>query len=540
MASSVAMPLVYFLLFAEINSYPSINSQLKGRHLCRPLILERVGAGMAQGDPPEPCIIVIYGVAGDLARRTLIPALYALYRRQLLPTPFAIIGVARREWDDHAFREDMQRHVQPPPLLNADAWRQFAKHLYFVGGDLDASVSQTYCSLRDAIAKVRDERQMPDHVLFHFATPPALYGDIVKASAEASLLQSERGWRRVLLEKPFGHNEASARNLDWLLRGVLDETQIYRVDHFLGKETVQNMLAVRFANPGFEPIWNRDYIDHVQITVAEDEGIGSRAGYYDKTGAARDMLQNHLLHLLCMTAMEAPSAYEPTAVRDATLDVLKAVRPLDVRADAVFGQYGRGEVDGQSLRAYREEDKVPETSTTPTFVALKLTLGTWRWAGVPFYLRTGKRLPRKAAEITLSFQPVSSPLFPAASHSPRGNRLTFRLQPNEGLEHTFMAKQPGPGMCVQPAAMALRYDAAFGVDNLPNAYEWLILDAMHGDQTLFPRSDWVYQAWSIVDPLITYWEALPPRDLPNYAAGAWGPQAATSLLAQDGRSWCMA
>ena len=497
------------------------------------------GVGMAQSDPPEPCIIVIYGAAGDLARRTLIPALYALHCRQLLPAPFAIIGVARRDWDDDAFRENMRRTAQSQPLFHEDGWRRFAQHLSFVGGDLSAAASQTYRNLRDALAKQQDERQIPNHVLFHLADPLSLYGDIMKASGASLLLQCERGWRRVMLEKPFGYNEASARDLDWLLQGALDETQLYRVDHFLGKETVQNMLAVRFANPGFEPIWNRDYIDHVQITVAEDEGVGSRAGYYNKAGVARDMLQNHLLHLLCMTAMEMPAAYRPTAVRDATLNTLKAVRPIDVKADAVFGQYGRGEADGRSMRAYREEDKVPETSTTPTFVALKVMLDTWRWAGVPFYLRTGKRLPRKAAKITLSFKPMSNPLFPTANALSTGNRLTFRLRPNEGMQHTFMAKQPGPGMRVQPVTMAFRYDAAFGVDNLPNAYEWLLLDAMHGDQTLFPRSDWIYQTWSIVDPLITYWEALPPRDLPNYAAGAWGPEAANSLLRQDGRSWCM-
>jgi glucose-6-phosphate 1-dehydrogenase len=492
---------------------------------------------MAQGNPPEPCIIVIFGVAGDLARRTFIPSLYALYCHDLLPTPFAVIGVARRDWDDQAFRDEMRHHAQSKALFDEEAWHRFAQHLYFEGGDLSASATATYQDLRDTIAKRRDAYQIPNHVLFHLSTPPALYEEIIQASRAASLLDGESGWRRVMLEKPFGHNEASARDLDWLLQGALDESQIYRVDHYLGKETVQNMLAVRFANPGFDSLWNREYIDHVQITVAEDEGIGSRAGYYDKTGVARDMLQNHLLHLLCITAMEPPSVYHPGAVREETLNVLKAVRPLDVKADSVLGQYGRGEHDGQSMRAYREEDNVPEMSTTPTFVALKVELDNWRWAGVPFYLRTGKRLPRKTADITLWFKPISSPLFPTANDQPRGNRLTFRLQPNEGMQHTFMAKQPGPGMCVQPVTMAFRYDTAFGIEHLPNAYEWLILDAMHGDQTLFPRSDWIYQAWSIIDPLITRWEALPPRDLPNYAAGTWGPEAANALIGRDGRSW---
>jgi glucose-6-phosphate 1-dehydrogenase len=492
---------------------------------------------MAQGKPPEPCIMVIFGAAGDLARRTLLPSLYALYCHQLLPTPFAVIGVARRDWDDHAFREEMRHHAQSKALFDQAVWQRFAQHLFFIGGDLSTSATSTYSDLCDAIAKRRDEFQMPDHVLFHLSTPPALYEEIIKACSKASLLNSDGGWRRVMLEKPFGHNEASARDLDWLLQGALDETQIYRVDHYLGKETVQNMLAVRFANPGFEPIWNRDHIDHVQITVAEDEGIGSRAGYYDNTGAARDMLQNHLLHLLCITAMEPPSAYDQHAVREETLNVLKAVRPLDVKADGVFGQYGRGAIEGQSVCAYREEDNVSETSTTPTFVALKLALDNWRWSGVPFYLRTGKRLPHKTAEITLQFKPMSSPLFPTTSDQPPGNRLTFHLQPNEGMQHTFMVKQPGPGMCVQPVTMAFRYDTAFGIEHLPNAYEWLILDAMHGDQTLFPRSDWIYHAWSIIDPLITRWEALPLRDLPNYPAGTWGPEAANTLIGRDGRSW---
>lgn len=493
--------------------------------------------GMAQGNPPEPCVMVIFGVAGDLARSMLIPSVYALHCRQLLPTTFAVIGVARRDWDDDAFREEMRQHARTQPLFREDTWRHFAQHLHFVGGDLSQQDTETYVRLRDAIAEQREARQIPDHVLFHLSTPPALYGDIIQASGAASLFYTPGGWRRVILEKPFGHNEASARDLDWLLQGVLDESQLYRIDHYLGKETVQNMLAVRFANPGFEPVWNRDYIDHVQITVAEDEGIGSRAGYYDTTGAARDMLQNHLLHLLCITAMEPPSVYDGGSVRDATLKVLEAVRPLDVKVDSVFGQYGRGEYHGQPVCAYRDEDNVPATSTTPTFVAAKFTLDTWRWGGVPFYLRTGKRMPRKIADVTLRFRPISSPLFPVASDQMSGNILSFRLQPNEGIYHTFMAKQPGPGMCIQPVTMQFCYDSAFKIDHLPNAYEWLILDAMYGDQTLFPRSDWIDQAWSIIDPTVTRWEALPPSDLPNYPAGTWGPEAAHSLIEREGRSW---
>jgi glucose-6-phosphate 1-dehydrogenase len=430
----------------------------------------------------------------------------------------------------------MRQEVQTHHLFQPETWQSFSQSLYFVGGDLSAAATETYTTLRDAIEEIRSRHQIPDHVLLYLSTPPSLYEDIIQKSAEASLLTHSQGWRRVICEKPFGQDEASARDLDWHLRDRLDESQIYRIDHYLGKETVQNLLAVRFANPGFEAMWNRDYIDHVQITVAEDEGIGSRAGYYDKTGVVRDMVQNHLLQLLCLTAMEPPAAYDATALRDQTVSVLQAVRPIDVKADCVLGQYGRG--DHGSLRAYRDEDNVPDTSTTATFAALKLTLDNWRWAGVPFYLRTGKRLPRSVAEVTLQFKPMSHPIFPVVGDEPvPGNRLTFCLKPDEGMRHTFLAKQPGPGFCVQPVTMPLYYDKVFGLETLPSAYEWLLLDAMHGDQTLFARSDWIYAAWSIVDPLVTRWEAMPPRDLPNYAAATWGPKAAAALIEQEGRAW---
>ena len=376
--------------------------------------------GMAQGNPPEPCIMVIFGVAGDLARRTLLPSLYALYCHQLLPMPFAVIGVARRDWDDQAFRDDMRHHAQSKALFDEAVWQRFAQHLFFVGGDLGTSSMATYSALNDAIAKRRDEFQIPDHVLFHLSTPPALYEEIIKASRQASLLKSDGGWRRVMLEKPFGHNETSARDLDWLLQGALDETRNLSRGSLSGQRNGQNMLAVRFANPGFEPIWNRDYIDHVQITVAEDEGIGSRAGYYDKTGVARDMLQNHLLHLLCITAMEPPSAYDPSAVREETLNVLKAVRPLDVKVDGVFGQYGRGEIDGQSVCAYREEDKVPDTSTTPTFVALQLCVRQLALVRRALFICVPVNACRaRPPKLPCSLSPCPAPSFPPRVISPK-------------------------------------------------------------------------------------------------------------------------
>jgi glucose-6-phosphate 1-dehydrogenase len=345
-------------------------------------------------------------------------------------------------------------------------------------------------------------------------------------------------WRRVIIEKPFGHDETSARALDRQLLAVITEEQLYRVDHYLGKETVQNMLVFRFANPDFEPIWNRNYIDHVQITAAEDEGVGTRAGSYDNTGVVRDMIQNHLLQLLCMTAMEPPVSYDGTSLRTETFKVLQAVRPSDRAQDWALGQYGAGEVAGRHVCTYRDEKDIPETATTPTFAALRLKLDSWRWGGVPFYLCSGKRLPRKLTEITVHFKPTPHLMFPVEDPQRlQHSILTFRLQPDEGILHTFLAKQPGPGICLRPVTMNFRYDTTFGIEEPPSAYEWLLLDAMHGDQTLFPRSDWIYKAWSVVDPIIQRWEADPPQDLPNYAAGSWGPAAADTLLRQDGRAW---
>ncbi len=494
--------------------------------------------GLAKGAPPDPCVVVIFGVAGDLASRTLIPALYALGCQGLLPEPFAIVGLARREWDDQAFRQNMLEHVKQQGGFRADAWERFAEGLYYVQGDLTAPVSEGYRTLQEKLGKVRTERHLPGNILFHFATPPALYGEIAQKLAAASLLAGDDGWRRIIIEKPFGHDEASSRALDHQLLEVVEETRLYRVDHYLGKETVQNMLAFRFANPNFEPIWNRHYIDHVQITAAEPEGIGMRAEYYEGTGVVRDMLQNHLLQLLCMMAMEAPLSYDARSLRHETVKVLQAIRPLDVRRECVLGQYGAGAVAGRRVPAYRDEKGVSETSVTPTFAAIKVQLSNWRWSGVPFYLRTGKRLPCKLTEISIHFKPTPHLMFPIeAPERLQHNVLTFRLQPDEGILQTFLAKQPGPDICLRPVTMNFCYERTFGIEEPPSAYEWLLLDAMQGDQTLFPRSDWIYEAWSIVDPLIAQWEAQPFADLPNYAAGTWGPAAADALLQGDGRAW---
>ena len=492
--------------------------------------------GMAHGTPPEPCVVVIFGVAGDLGRTTIVPSLYALGRQGLLPEPFAVLGVARREWDNDTFRAHMLTFAQDRKDFTEQSWQQFARCLYYVQGDFSAA--QTYAALREHLKAVQAEHHLPDTVLFHLSVPPQLYGDIAHQLAAASLLQSHNGWRRLMIEKPFGHDDASARKLDQQLLQVVSEEQLYRVDHYLGKDTVQNMLAFRFANPGFEPIWNHHYIDHVQITVAEAEGIGTRAGYYEQTGVVRDMVQNHLLQLLCMVAMEPPVSYNGAALRNETAKVLQAVRPIDMAHDCILGQYGAGEIDGQEVPAYRDEESVPAHSTTPTFAALKLILDNWRWARMPFYLRTGKRLPEKRTTVTVQFKPTPHLMFPISNGAQYlSNVLTFYLQPNEGIVHTFLAKQPGPDIRLCPVTMNFCYDLAFGIPSPPSAYEWLLHDAMQGDQTLFARSDWIYQAWAIVDPIIKHWESKAVPDIAIYPAGTWGSKLADDLLTRDGRTW---
>lgn len=497
--------------------------------------LEPACSGLARGKPPTVCILVIFGASGDLARNKLLPALFVLSRQRLLPEPFAILGFARREWGDETFRREMGAAIAPSNA-SASEWQTFARNLYYVCGDFTAT--EAYAALRQRIQQIQSERNLPDNVLFHLSTPPHFYSEITDKLSAASLLSSDRGWRRLVIEKPFGHDEESARALDRRLLSVLREEQIFRVDHYLGKETVQNMLVFRFANPGFEPVWNRDHIDHVQITAAESEGIGTRANFYDRTGVIRDMVQSHLLQLLCMTAMDPPVSYDGTSLRNETLKVLQSIRPLDYQQDCVIGQYGAGEIEGFAVPGYREEVGVADGSKTPTFVALRLHLDSWRWSDVPFYLRTGKRLPRKLTEISIHFKPTPHLMFPV---QPPGqlqhNTLTFRLQPDEGIFHQFLAKQPGPDLCLRPVTMRFHYETAFGIDELPGAYEWLLLDAMHGDQTLFPRSDWIYKAWSIVDSLIRQAETEPPMALPTYAAGTKGPAASNALLERDGRLW---
>lgn len=486
----------------------------------------------------DSCIVVIFGATGDLTRKELVPSLFNLSCKKLMPSPSAIIGFARRSWGDDGFREKMSEAVKKNSECDEKEWNDFAKRLFYVEGDFESKTIEPYEKLSNKIKEIQKKLNIPDNVLFHLSTPPEFYGSIVQRLDAASLSKGNGGWRRIIIEKPFGRDEDSARKLNASLQKVLNEDQIYRVDHYLGKETVQNMLVFRFANPGFEPIWNRNYIDNIQITVAEDLGIGTRGNFYESTGIVRDMVQNHLLQLLCITAIEPPVSYDAASLRTQTVEVLRSICKLDIEKDCVLGQYSEGIIKGEKVTGYREENNVSKQSTTPTFAAMRIHLDNWRWSGVPFYLRTGKRLKTKLTEVTIRFKPTPHLMFPIHSKDEMDhNILAFRLQPDEGIEYRFTAKQPGAELKLVPVNLDFRYDKAFGIDKPPSSYQWLLYDAMEGDQTLFPRADWINEAWSIIDPIIRKWEEKTWLNFPNYEAGSWGPLEAEELLKQDKRSW---
>ena len=499
--------------------------------------VEAAASGMSRAVPPEPCIVVIFGVTGDLTHRELIPSLFALSCKNLMPSPFAIIGFARRDWNDEFFRSEMKSTMKKVSECGDKEWEQFSKKMFYVKGDFNDKASASYSVLREKIKSLQKELNIPDNVLFHLATPPEDYSSIIQRLGEVSLSHGKNGWRRVIIEKPFGRDEQSARKLDEDIQKVFREDQIFRVDHYLGKETVQNMLVFRFANPGFEPIWNRNYIENVQITVSEELGIGTRGNFYETTGILRDMVQNHLLQLLCITAIEPPVNYD-ASLRSETVKVLNSICKIDLENDCILGQYDKGEMTGVQVPAYRDEKNVSKDSTTPTYAAFKVMIDNWRWSGVPFFLRTGKRLKRKLTEVTIQFKPTPHSMFPTYQRSAlHKNVLTFRLQPNEGIVYTFMAKQPGAELHLVPVNLNFQYDSAFDINEPPSAYQWLLFDAMKGDQTLFPRGDWIYKAWSIIDPVIKKWESKAWMKLPNYPSGSWGPEAADDLIKKSGCSW---
>ena len=477
--------------------------------------------------------LVIFGATGDLTKRKLLPALWSLYQGRTLPEPFSILAVARGEMTSETFRGRMREavaafaRIQPP---SEAVWERFASCLSYCAGDP-----------KDPALYPRLGKALEGHPnrLFYCATPPSLYATIVTNLGGSGLARGRDGFTRIIIEKPFGRDLESAQELNGLIAGVFRERQVYRIDHYLGKETVQNILVLRFANGIFEPLWNREHVDHVQITVGESIGVESRGPYYEEAGALRDMVQNHMLQLLCLIAMEPPVTFDADPVRDEKNKVMRALKPIEPDAvddSAVRGQYGPGYVGGQRVAGYRDEPGVRPDSTTETYAALKLFVQNWRWAGVPFYLRTGKRLAKRVSEIAIQFKRTPHLIFRRDAEGVDPNVLVLRIQPDEGMSLTVEAKTPGPDLRLRPVTMDFRYGAVFGGEP-PEAYERLLLDAINGDATLYARGDWVEHAWAALEPVLRRWSSDPPPKFPNYEAGSWGPPEADAFLERDGRKW---
>jgi glucose-6-phosphate 1-dehydrogenase len=499
-----------------------------------PMADDRVFADPLRYDrAAAPSAVVIFGANGDLTKRKLLPALYRLAYERRLPSGFAILGISRTPLSHQVFRDRMKESVQQfledSPFDEA-LWTDFASRLYYVAGDI--ADPKLYQALKAQLGHVESVHQTAGSVLFYLSTQPSQYAPIAESLGAAGLAapSNPNAWRRLIVEKPFGHDQASARELSAKLQAVFPENEIYRIDHYLGKETVQNILAFRFGNGIFEPLWNRRYINHVQITAAESIGVEGRGAYYQEAGALRDMIQNHLLQVMATVAMEPPAAYESNAVRDERAKLLRAIPPLEhsqVRNNAVPGQY----------EGFRSEQGVDPEAQTDTYAALKVTVENWRWAGVPFYIRTGKRLPKRVTDIAIQFNRAPLSLFSAnhAAATQWPNLLVLRIQPEEGISLRFLSKQPGAGMSLRPVMMDFNYGTSFGT-RTPSAYETLLLDALSGDATLYTRQDMVEASWAVVQPVLDVW-AETKFDFPNYSPSSWGPQSAEGLLARDGLEW---
>ena len=489
-----------------------------------------------------PCAIVIFGASGDLSKRKLLPSLYRLFFERRISSSFAVIGSSRTPMSDDAFREKMKESVSKfleDAPFDEDVWRSFAQSLFYVPGDL--SNPESYEDIKRKLDQVEKSHDTAGNALFYLSTQPSYYAEAILELGKHGL-QHGNGWRRVIIEKPFGHDLDSARRLNEEIHKVFDESAIYRIDHYLGKETVQNILAFRFGNGIFEPLWNRGYVDYMQITAAESIGVEGRGAYYQEAGALRDMIQNHLSQVMATVAMEPPTVFDATNVRDERAKLLRSVRimkPEDVPKYGVAGQYGPAKVGGQDLPGFRQEPSVDPEAQTDTYAAVTFFVDNWRWAGVPFYIRTGKRMPKRVTDIAIQFHAPPLGLFKQETRTglreARPNLLVLRIQPEEGISLRFLSKSPGSGMRVRPVSMDFNYGSSFG-ERSPTAYETLLLDAMAGDPTLYTRQDMVEASWQIVQPILDVW-AKTKFDFPNYPAGSWGPKESDEMLARQGHVW---
>jgi glucose-6-phosphate 1-dehydrogenase len=491
----------------------------------------------------SPCTVVIFGGSGDLARRKLVPALYNLFLDQALPGNYAVLGTGRKALSDADFRRSMREGILKFSRRKIDdgKWGEFEQRLFYQAGAIDDP--KGYRDLKARLEQIEAENKLPGHRIYYLAIPPTSIAPACEGLQQAGLVTSpHKGgpFSRVIVEKPIGRDLQSAQTINEIVGQVFDESQIYRIDHYLGKETVQNLMVLRFANSIFEPLWNYKYIDHVQITVSEAEGVGTRATYYEESGALRDMVQNHILQLLCLVAMEPPYSLDPDVVRNARIDVLRCLRPIagkDVERYTVRAQYGPGTAQDGPLPGYKKEAGIQPDSTVETYVALKLFVENWRWAGVPFYLRTGKALARRASEVAVQFKDTPQILFNADTrHLLQPNVLTLRIQPEEGLSLRVISKVPGTRVQTHPVEMNFRYGEAFEVPS-PEAYERLLLDVMAGDASLFMRRDAVEASWAWITAILDGWKAQNAKSLPEYPAGSWGPREADRLITTDGRAW---
>jgi glucose-6-phosphate 1-dehydrogenase len=501
---------------------------------------ETVSSNISYGGASEPCAIVLFGASGDLAKRKVIPALFDLAAHDSLGERYSIVGFARTPMTDESFRNtagEAAKTISEGGPVDPTKWNEFASNLFYSAGDYGDQ--DAYARLAKRLTELDASKDLCGNRIFYLSTPPEVYADIIEQLGRAGLSRpcNAKAWVRIIVEKPFGRDLASAKELNQIVHNVFEENQVYRIDHYLGKDTVQNLLVLRFGNGIFEPLWNRNYVDHVQITAAETLGVERRGGFYETAGALRDMIQSHVLQLTSLVAVEPPAAFDATAVRNEKLKVLQSIRPFDLEAVAqavVRGQYAKGSFNGKTVPGYREEQGVSPQSRTETFVAAKLLIDNWRWANVPFYLRTGKRLAKRSTEIVIQFKRAPHVVFRGREAEP--NRLILNIQPDEGISISFGAKRPGTEMSIGNVNMDFSYKEGFG-EATRSAYATLVNDCLRGDATLFDRGDNVEAAWSLVDPILDVWSAARTATVSQYASGSWGPRESDALLERDGRKW---